>query len=129
MSFDWKKDAIKERNARWRRENPERHAKANAEWQKKNPHRVRAGVLRRKYNLTPEQYDALFKAQGFHCAICPAVTPGGNGWCVDHCHDTGKVRGILCRSCNIMLGHAKDSPAILQAAIDYLQPKPTGEVS
>lgn len=56
--------------------------------------------------------------QGKQCAICEADF--GDTPCVDHCHESGAVRGLLCRSCNTLLGQAKDNTTILQAACNYL---------
>lgn len=87
------------------------------------PQRERAQILRRarerKYGLTHDEYQALLEAQGGVCAIC------GNGaqqrsLAVDHDHETGAVRGLLCDRCNPMLGYARDNAVVLQAAIAYL---------
>lgn len=85
--------------------------------------------LQRAYGLTVEVYEALLLAQGEKCAVCAlplATVSDGFGTKktrphIDHCHATGKVRGILCHHCNVMLGHAKDSTALLTAAITYLE--------
>jgi hypothetical protein len=65
--------------------------------------------------------------QGNRCAICkthaddiPHATFKYNPLVIDHCHSTGHVRGLLCPTCNNMLGHAKDNVAVLAAAIEYL---------
>ena len=84
-----------------------------------------ADNLKRRYNLTVEDYNNLFNSQNSCCAICGTDSPEmkmyrGNGWVVDHCHASGTVRGILCCRCNLLLGRAKDSIQILQNAIDYL---------
>lgn len=42
-------------------------------------------------------------------------------WSIDHCHKTGKVRGLLCKTCNTGIGHLKDDPNILRSAINYLE--------
>lgn len=76
--------------------------------------------LERKYGLTRQQWTDLFLSQSSSCAVCRATEPGSNHWHTDHCHSTGKVRGILCQHCNIMLGQAKDSAKTLAAAIEYL---------
>lgn len=77
--------------------------------------------LERVYGLTKEQYDSMLELQGNACAVCSTGTPASKvGWHVDHCHTTGKVRGILCHQCNVGLGNFRDSKASLQSAIDYL---------
>lgn len=79
--------------------------------------------LRKKYGITLLDRLAMAEAQGHVCAICgeaPGV-PGDDGLVVDHCHDSGAVRGLLCPHCNHMLGHARDNQTTLSRAIDYLQ--------
>jgi recombination endonuclease VII len=76
---------------------------------------------KRKYNVTHEEFTALFKGQGERCAICRTAEPSGNGWCLDHDHALGNVRGVLCFKCNTGLGLFKDDPRSLSAAIDYLK--------
>ena len=83
---------------------------------------IKLRYLKRRYGITPEEYQALSDAQNGLCRICQGPPQGR--WKrlhVDHDHATGKVRGLLCHWCNNMLGHAKDSPTVLQAAIAYLQ--------
>jgi|SRR5665647_463431 len=79
--------------------------------------------LRRQYGLLPDEWDAMFAAQGNGCAICQTTEPGGkyNQWHTDHDHDTGLTRGLLCHNCNVGIGHFRDDPAHLMAAIRYLQ--------
>ena len=77
-----------------------------------------------RFNLTEEQFAEMHEVQGFACAICKSTDPGGrstvNNFCVDHDHETGKVRGLLCHSCNLALGHFKDNVATIESAILYL---------
>jgi hypothetical protein len=73
-----------------------------------------------KYGMSDEEWNLLFDSQGNKCAICPATTHGNKNWHIDHDHSTGKVRGLLCHNCNLMLGHAKDNVDTLSAAIKYL---------
>lgn len=78
------------------------------------------------YQMTLEDYNALLAAQGGDCAICGGSLLGvvekspDKRLIVDHCHSTGRVRGLLCGTCNTGLGQFKDDPGRLQAAIDYL---------
>jgi hypothetical protein len=72
----------------------------------------------RRYGLSLADYRALQERQGHACAICRKVT---RALCIDHCHVTGRVRGLLCRSCNSALGFCADDPRLLRAALAYLQ--------
>lgn len=84
--------------------------------------------LRRRYGVTLEQFEFLLDTQENSCAICgmefnaELSYRGHDGKpVVDHCHDTGNVRGILCNSCNLIIGHAKDDIGRLEQAIVYLK--------
>lgn len=78
-------------------------------------------MRQRLYGITPEQFAERLAAQDGRCAICRTDTPGGKGdWHVDHDHASGRIRGLLCHRCNLLLGNAGDDPARLQAAITYL---------
>lgn len=72
----------------------------------------------RRYGLTRDQYEALIIRSAGACAICEEV-PTGTLY-VDHDHDTGAVRGLLCSHCNFLLGNARNSPDRLLAAAAYL---------
>lgn len=78
----------------------------------------RARTMLRKYGMTPEQYDAMALDQDHVCAICQE----GSELFVDHDHTTGRVRGLLCKHCNLALGHFRDSTTAMQRAVDYLSP-------
>lgn len=73
--------------------------------------------LMRLYGMTQMQVDEMIVVQGSRCRICSSILGRPH---VDHCHSTGKVRGILCGKCNRGLGQFNDNPAILLAAIAYL---------
>jgi Recombination endonuclease VII len=77
----------------------------------------RDGERARRYGLTLAQYRALQARQGNACAICRKVT---RALCIDHCHVTGRVRGLLCLKCNSALGFCGDDPRLLRAALAYL---------
>jgi len=72
--------------------------------------------LRRRYGITAEEFDVMFESQGGLCAIC-RTAPAAH---VDHDHDTGAVRELLCFNCNGGLGQFKDDPEVLQAAAHYV---------
>jgi hypothetical protein len=79
-------------------------------------------VRLRQYDMTVQDYDDMLTAQNGECAICGAADNGklGGSLPVDHNHETGEVRGILCHSCNVGLGHFGDDPDRLVAAAAYL---------
>ena len=75
------------------------------------------------YGIDANYVEELYVLQNKKCKICnkeyPTVSKHG-GLYIDHCHTTGKVRGLLCAKCNILLGNANDNVSILKSAIDYL---------
>lgn len=77
--------------------------------------------LRRKYKLTLEQVNAMITAQNGACAICLEPFKSTRDTHVDHNHETGKVRQLLCTMCNHGVGNFKERPINLQRAIEYLQ--------
>ena len=97
-----------------------------AEWRAKNPDKARACgrtyALASKYGITPDDYEAMVKAQDGRCATCRRLPQGH--WkrlCVDHCHETLVIRGLLCSACNVALGALEDDTEVLAAAIAYLR--------
>lgn len=74
----------------------------------------------RKYGLAPGEYDRILEQQGGGCAICKQPCARERRLSVDHCHSTGRVRGLLCQNCNAAIGMLKDDAALLFRAIDYL---------
>lgn len=103
-------------------QNPGLHRIAGKKWRAKNPaqHRLlnRASHLKRTYGLSLPEYEKMVVGQAGNCAICrdPMVEPH-----VDHCHSTGKIRGLLCGPCNHAIGSLKDSPLRCFLAASYLQ--------
>lgn len=65
--------------------------------------------LRKAYGITPAQYEDMSKEQGGVCLVCRGVNEDGERLHVDHDHETGKVRGLLCNRCNVALGYAGDN--------------------
>ncbi len=80
----------------------------------------RKSHLKRKYGLTLAQYDAMLEVQDGVGAICRQPRPEERTLHVDHDHDTGAIRGLLCFTCNNALGDFRDEPDLFQAAAEYL---------
>lgn len=114
-------------------------AKENAKkWQDKNPEKLRENLkkfrdsekgqrsarnyrLKREFNITIEKYEELLTSQKNVCYICKNACTIHDNLCVDHCHKTGIVRGLLCVRCNTTLGKVEESTDILKSMISYLE--------
>ena len=107
-----------ERATLWQRDNPERHQARQRDYAESGKKKVsdRKSHLKRKYGLTLAEFDELLAAQGGGCAICGQ--PDADN--VDHDHDTGRVRGILCFPCNAAIGLIHEDEERLLAAAAYL---------
>lgn len=111
-----------QRNAEQRARRRRRVASWSEQRKRKERRRNYNGWLKRQYGITIEDYDALYKKQKGKCAICRSREPKGKGgFHVDHCHQTGVVRGLLCTHCNMFLGLVKDDVAVLRRAIRYVK--------
>ena len=96
-------------------------------WRENNKGPRRTRKLRETYGITDADFDILWSSQKGRCAICktvlarPPVRRGTtNAACLDHDHETGKLRGLLCMLCNRGLGNFKDSVVALKTAADYV---------
>lgn len=88
------------------------------------PCRVKAAEesrMKQVYGISLAQRDAMLDGQGGKCYICEEDITGTNQCCVDHDHKTGKVRKLLCRTCNLGLGAFQDHPGLLRMAAEYLE--------
>lgn len=95
--------------------------KAEAKWRAGNPDRVTDKRLFKTYGLALWEYKVLFKKQKGCCAICGKhQSKLACAMCVDHCHFTGKVRGLLCKQCNRALGFLNDDVKLVKKAAGYL---------
>lgn len=124
----------REANAAYRRQNREKVLACNRAWAKRNREHVRSrarawyanhrdamcvAARARSHGLTVAEMEAL----GVSCHICGADGSGvkrAPALYVDHCHETGRVRGVLCHGCNSGIGYLKDDPALLAKAAEYL---------
>ncbi len=103
----------------WRAKNREKTRAYDRDWRKANPTKRASYAMKHRYGITHAERDALIVKQKHRCALCR--TKDVKRWHVDHCHSTGRVRGILCPNCNVGLGHFRDQPRLLTRAIDYLK--------
>jgi len=125
------KDRTKARNRGYYEAHPERYAASSKRWHavagNKAKHRarsrksVRKWRLKKNFGLTPEDVDRMLASQDGQC-VCGATDAGfKKDWAVDHCHETQKIRGLLCHPCNVALGLLKDDPVRLRVLADYLE--------
>lgn len=112
-------DKVSKRAKIYRDTNLEKVSARHHKYYISNPEKERAKRLK-KYGITIEDYDIMFASQNGLCAIC-GKDNNGKRLHVDHNHQTGKRRQLLCNSCNIGLGMMKDSIEILGKAIEYLR--------
>lgn len=90
------------------------------EYNLRHPGKKREQHLK-EYGLTVESYLEILNSQNNSCAICKEPFINSKHTHIDHCHETNKVRGILCGSCNLGLGKFHDNPKYLLSAIEYLR--------
>lgn len=93
------------------------------EYRKKHPEKTRLAVRKtniyRRYKITLEEYNYIYKKQGGVCAIC-GKSPNGHSLHIDHNHKNGKIRKFLCRRCNSVLGYVEEDINLLKKLIEYL---------
>lgn len=118
--------------AEYRVANADKIREQQAEWRAANREELRRKALEKNYGITWEEREQMLADQGGRCANpgCRTDNPGGKGeWHMDHDHSCcpqkarscGKcLRGLLCSSCNVMLGYAKDDPDVLLGAAEYV---------
>ena len=101
-------------------EGKERQREAMRKWQakyrKEHPDKKRTANRKSRYGIVDTE---LLLSQGGRCAACQ--TPITLSDPLDHCHATGKARGLVCRACNLALGHAQEDPLRLRALADYIE--------
>jgi len=110
-------------NCKWVKIEPNKNKADYAkQWRKNNPDKVKNNELRKKFGITLEDYNKMYEEQNGCCKICnSSYSKEKQALSVDHCHITGKVRGLLCNTCNRALGMFKDSQEILESAAKYLK--------
>lgn len=105
----------------WQKKNKDSFGSYQRKWKHQNKEKCDAAAkyskVRIKYGLSKEEYDKLMEQT--HCTICNAdLTERKSG--LDHCHRTGRIRGVLCKQCNTGLGMFHDNPETLKKAAEYL---------
>lgn len=115
-----------ERQRAYRERHPERVKEQQRKWRENNKEynssRQRKYQIKANYGMSLDDYDAMLVGQKGQCAICGTTNPH-NRWkvfAVDHCHETGKVRGLLCNKCNRGMGLLDDDADRLIKAAEYL---------
>ena len=116
--YEKHKESIKAKNKAKYAANKEPILKRSRDWKQRNPFWWRAKNLQSLYGISLEQFDEMSKAQDDACKICKTKTK----LVVDHCHDSGMIRGLLCDGCNKGIGFLKDNPELVYEASVYLTP-------
>lgn len=96
------------------------HSAYMSEWQRKNPRKYANSQMLIRNGMTLVEYEKMVADQGGVCAIC-GCDNGDRRLCIDHNHETGRRRKLLCDKCNRGLGLFQDSAIILAAALAYLE--------
>lgn len=111
------KDKENQKRRYWK--NPEYYREQAKLRAKRNPEKTKNAWLLRYYGITIDDYKNLLEKQGGVCAIC-SNKDSKFSLAVDHCHKTGKIRGLLCSRCNFSLGNFNDDIELMNKAIEYL---------
>jgi len=108
-------------NGETKRKNSKGTKKTKNKEYEKNKNKYRDRLYKKNYGISLEQYDILLNNQNNKCKICIGNQENGRYMDVDHCHKTGKVRGLLCNRCNRLLSNCKDDTLLLESAVKYLK--------
>jgi hypothetical protein len=124
------KEKTKKKVDKWREENPEKYQEQyknsaakqrSKKYYSDNKSILKNTYLQKNYGITIQDYNFLLEEQNKKCKICDNECPTGKSLAVDHNHETGKVRGLLCKNCNIGLGMFFDNIDFLKSAVLYLK--------
>ena len=120
----WCKDCRKYTAKNWATKYPDKYAKQQANKPSPTYEQQRDYMLRHRYGIVQIDYDNMLVEQDHSCAICKKHSNDLTYLLhVDHCHDTGKVRGLLCSACNLYVGYAKNNPDVFKNGMNYLKEK------
>ena len=122
---DWyqkNKEEVLENSRKWYLKNKEYSLERHKKYYQENTERCKEGNRKRHfkqaYGITFEDYERMYFNQEGKCAICHKFCAI---LCVDHNHETGEIRGLLCRECNVALGFFEENILVLENAINYLE--------
>ncbi|NEB70312.1 hypothetical protein G3I39_25125 [Streptomyces fulvissimus] len=100
---------------------PERYRAYSSTWIRENPEKAkrmsRAAMLKYKYGLSLDEYEAMVEEQEGRCLICRTRAD----LVVDHCHERGHLRGLICQPCNVGLGSFRDDPVVMRRAAAFIE--------
>jgi len=111
---------------KWHLERPDYIRRKNAEWKRNNPDYARDWQRKRNFGITREEVNTMLISQDYKCIGCEKHFSGNFREYVDHDHVSGKVRGLLCRQCNLILGFINDNEETLNRLALYLKKNKIG---
>lgn len=106
---------------KWRLENREYYRQWQAKHRRDNLDMYREKSRKNLYKMAPGEYERVLFCQAEGCAICGEGVGEGKQFAVDHDHETGRIRGLLCHRCNLGIGYFRDYPSLLRSAAFYLE--------
>lgn len=121
------REEILRRSRIYNRKNADKRHRYAKRWYREHKDTTHRDRMLKRFGITVADYEMLLKKQMGRCAICrtkaplPPYSPAKKRFAVDHCHRTGRVRGILCGRCNSGVGQFRDSPNLMRAAARYLE--------
>lgn len=126
--YEKNKERLRAKQRAYYAVNAEKRKEYAAKYREQNGHDIglkkRIDFIRSQYGVEMEEYLKMYAECSGKCTICKVLEEDmGHRMCVDHCHETGKVRGLLCKRCNAGLGQFKDNPELLIKAAEYLKRK------
>ena len=114
------KERSRELRRQWNINNPERYKASYTETPEKKEQRRRR-LIKKKYGLSYKDWEGLWYSQSGRCAICNKFIDDPKDICIDHNHKTSKIRGLLCKECNLGIGCFFDNPELTKLATEYLK--------
>lgn len=127
MTQEEKREKNRIKNKAWREKDREAYNRNMREWKANNRDKITRYKWKMRYGITPEHYNEMWAAQNGKCAICGNEETARHNTskkvlklAVDHCHKTGKVRGLLCQDCNRGIAKFKENAETLIRAREYV---------